>query len=485
MDTVLNSIYRFLNLARLRIRNPRLLSILADAERFQWQTPEQVREIQWRKLREVLTLAYREIPFYQRWFAKAGTQPQEIRTPEQFALLPAVTKEDIRLHFEELKNNSSPYRSYVNHTGGSTGHPLALYQDDYYYDWNDALTVRADRWAGWDFGIRTAVLWGAERDIEILRKSFRARLLTRGLRREMFLNTFNLDEAKLLRFAHQLSRFRPDVIRGYANALCVLATFLEQRGAVWQHPPRALISAAETLTAYQRSAIERAFRARAFNRYASRDVGMIASECPEHTGLHIAADNVFVEFAPLPGSQAPENRAAEVIVTTLNNNTMPLIRYAIGDLAFPPEREACPCGRGLPLMGSVQGRTSDFIVLPDGKLVHGEYFTHLFYGAKGVRQFQVVQDRADALRILMVTDNEFEQDFPGRIEREIREFLGTPVPIRFEFVDRIASTPTGKFRFTVSHVPFGGLLSTQRREDDGATVRPPSEQTDENRHGGQ
>jgi phenylacetate-CoA ligase len=174
--------------------------------------------------------------------------------------------------------------------------------------------------------------------------------------------------------------------------------------------------------------------------------------------MHLCAENAYVEFLSPSGQPARDGEIGELIVTGLNNFSMPLIRYSIGDVGVAGGAAACPCGRGLPLLASVEGRTSDIIVLPNGKLVHGEYFTHLFYGRNGLRQFQVLQTSPGVLKVSLVVDDTFDRGLPERIAQEIVSYFGVKLDIAFEYTNDIPPTTTGKRRFTVSTVSFGDSM---------------------------
>jgi phenylacetate-CoA ligase len=140
-----------------------------------------------------------------------------------------------------------------------------------------------------------------------------------------------------------------------------------------------------------------------------------------------------------------------VIVTDFNNYAMPFIRYNMGDICGVG-RTACSCGRGLPLIREVQGRSSDFIKRRDGSLIHGEYFTHAFYGMEGVQKFQVVQESLELILVSVVAGTPIADASRDRIIGKIREALGEGVRIEVRQVADLPVTASGKFRFTLSKV---------------------------------
>jgi phenylacetate-CoA ligase len=139
---------------------------------------------------------------------------------------------------------------------------------------------------------------------------------------------------------------------------------------------------------------------------------------------------------------------------------MPLIRYDIGDVGILTEG-FCPCGRSALLVKKLLGRSSDFVVSPSGRLIHGEYFTHAFYGHRGIRQFQFVQETATLYLVRIVKSADFEPSSLEALKHETELVLGQDAEIRFEFVENIPSAPSGKWRFTISNV---ALRVGQNRE---------------------
>jgi len=443
----------------MRVRRPRVIRFLQEAERFQWRSAEEVRRLQWLLLKTVLSSACENVPFYRDWFKSQGMNIRDIVTPADFRRLPILTKEILRSQSVGLRSEISRGKVIENYTGGSTGEPTTFYQDDVYVDWGEALTIRHNRWAGWEFGERTVYLWGADRDLNKTRNSV-GRWYSQHFKREVLLNSFDLDGTRLGSFYNEIIHFNPRIIIGYASALTFFARYVHDGGRPWPVKLRGIISAAETLDEYQRTLIESVFQCTVFNRYGSRDMGLMASQCQVGSGLHICADNVYLEVLRPGGEPALPGELGEVVVTGLNNFAMPLIRFAIGDVAAVDEDRTCACGRGLPLLQFVKGRVSDLLVTPAGKFVHGEYFTHLFYGKRWVDRFQVIQDVRDAIGVRIMASAKPDPREIESLRREIVDHLGPEMHVTIEFVDQIPVTPTGKYRFTLSHLPPAAFKGT-------------------------
>ena len=307
------------------------------------------------------------MPFYRRRFDEADVRPAAIQSPADLALLPLLTKRDIQDHTSELiAHGTDRRRLRENHTGGSTGHPLTFYQDAAFRAWSDADQLRNYRMSGYELGTRWAFLWGSDYDAAV-HKGWRGRLQDKIIYNLLWINTFDLTVNTLVEAANDLVRFQPEVIAAYVSSATLLARLVRERGIIGIRP-RAIQTSAEVLTEDDRQLLREAFGCEAFDRYGCREVYNIAHECNAHRGLHILAENNLVELLDAAGHPAAPGAVGRIVVTNLNNFAMPFIRYEIGDMAIQ-SKDACMCGRGLPLLDAVVGRRADIITSPSGKLL--------------------------------------------------------------------------------------------------------------------
>jgi phenylacetate-CoA ligase len=215
---------------------------------------------------------------------------------------------------------------------------------------------------------------------------------------------------------------------------------------------KAIVSSAETLWPHQRSLIEETFRVPVFDRYGCREVGQIASECSFHEGMHVSADRVLVEIVGETGKTAAPGEEGTILVTDLDNYGMPLIRYDIGDRATARIDSSCECGRGLPLLERIHGRTMDIIHTPDGRRVGGTFWTLLLRQRPGISRFQVVQDSPSGVTVYFVRGTEFESEVLDYFLAEIKKHCGADFQI--DFVEKLSIEPSesGKQKLIVSNL---------------------------------
>jgi len=196
--------------------------------------------------------------------------------------------------------------------------------------------------------------------------------------------------------------------------------------------------------------MEEAFGCRVFDKYGSREFSGIAYECEAHNGHHVAAENYVVELLR-DGRDALPGETGEVVITDLNNFSMPFIRYRIGDLAVAIDQSApCPCGRGALRIGAIEGRVQSIIVGMDRRLIPGTFFAHVLKDFdKTVRRYQVVQERYGAIDLRIVKGSRFSERTVDTALTLLRRHLGRNMHINVSYVDEIAMVRTGKHRAVV------------------------------------
>lgn len=442
----------------------RILPKLRELEASQWLSPAEIRDLENDRLQRLLVHAYHNVPFYHDRFEAAGLTPVDLGRPTVMARIPPLTKQDIRRHGQEIiAANADPRRLHANSTGGSTGEPVAFYNDQTDLDYGSAVTLRNLGWSGLELGDTHVKLWGSPFDLSRY-QSLRGRLANWVLNRHI-LPAFKLSRHKLDEYVSTIHRLNPRLITGYASALELLAKYILETGTRFQPEGlRGVASTAETLYPHRRALMERAFGCPVFDRYGSREVGQVAYECDHHR-RHINAENVYVEVVR-DGEPVPAGEPGQLAITALNNFGFPFIRYLIGDAGALSE-EACPCGRGLPVLGELLGRTHDILVTSDGRFVPGEFFPHLMKEISAVRQFQVIQETGRLILIRLVIDESYDRSDERFLLQKTRQVLGQEIDIAIEVVDELPRLPSGKLRYTISEVPVDFTQQVQPSADHG------------------
>ncbi|QNK01625.1 phenylacetate--CoA ligase family protein [Dyella telluris] len=431
------------------LRRRDTLSWLARYERDQWYSPQAIASLQFTRLKALLEHCYRDVPYYRRRWRELDIAPDDIRSLDDYARLPVLTKDDIRENFKELQAESWRNRLLFKRTGGSTGEPLELGYTHESYERRMAVMWRGYGWAASRPGRRTLYLWAGTVGTPGRLHQFKDNLYNALFARRM-LNSFDMTESNLASYADAIDRYRPSIIVGYVHPLAQLAEWMVETGRK-VHQPDAVITAAEALHPHQREIIGKAFGSAVYNTYGCREVMLIASECPHHQGLHVNSDHLVLELLNEEGRPTTKG-PGEVAVTDLSNYGMPFIRYLNGDLATASPTHSCPCGRGLPLLDRVDGRVLDAIRTPDGRILPGEFFPHMLKDVPGLTRFQLVQRELDRLELSIVRNDGFDDASLAYIRRETAKVLGDSVSLHYHFVDDIPLTRSGKRRVTRSEI---------------------------------
>jgi phenylacetate-CoA ligase len=409
----------------------------------QYLSPDALEEMQIALLRTQLIHAYRNVPFYRRRMESIGVSPLDIRTLSDMKMLPVLTKFDIQENMDEMLAACIPIALRErNQTGGSTGSPLQFWVDKERFDSRRASTDRHNAWASLYPGDWCAVLWGSRLDTGgaiIPEITWRQRFLDRSL----ILNTSLVSSDDLNHYIELLRRYRPRHLKAYAQSAEMFARHCREVAAD-DIRFDSIITTAEVLLPEARELIEEVFHGKVFDRYGCREVSIIASECRYHTGLHVNADGLFVEIDPIPGiSSGPGN----ILVTDLYNRSMPLIRYQIGDLARWETSGPCPCGRNLPRIAGIEGRITDFLRLPNGKLISGPSLTLVVGDMSEIRQAQFVQSQTTQVQLRIVPGIGYGAHTVRELERRLAVYLRNQVELSVQAVENIPSEVSGKYRF--------------------------------------
>ncbi|HET7294250.1 MAG TPA: glycosyltransferase [Vicinamibacteria bacterium] len=436
-----------------------------DLKRSQWLSTAKIRELQEERLRRLVDHAYRHVPYHRERMDARGLRPSDVRGLDDLPKLPLLTKDEVRENlFFDLLSDNHDYRLVQRiTTSGSTGEPFVCFADRSQLEMRWAATLRSMEWTGYRFGDRQARLW--HQTIGMSWSQVVRERLDALFNRRIFIPAFEMSEADVARALSRIERHRPDLIDGYAECFNYLAGHLKGRMAAVR--PKGMISSAQVLPDESRAAIEAAFHTKVFDKYGSREFSGIAYECEAHAGHHVVAESYVVEVLK-DGRRALPGETGEVVITDLNNLCMPFLRYRIGDLAVAMDPlEPCPCGRGLPRLGRIEGRIQSMIVGAEGRVVPGSLFLHMFKDYDWMlRHFQVAQERPGEVRLKVVKGPRFEAAAFEALLEELRRYLGRGCRIDVDFVDEIPMVRTGKRPTSLSSVKLD-------YQDIGKSVVPP------------
>jgi phenylacetate-CoA ligase len=410
-------------------------------EQSQWWPAERLRDFQWQELQRLLKHAFETVPYYRRKYAAAGISADDVRDWDDFRNLPTLTREEVDTYRQELCSTGYSGRLLPEATGGSSGVPTRFFITLESYDWRSAASQRAMAWSGILLGERTLCLWGGPIRPQTAWQLNKERLY-HWLRRELLVNTFRQTDQFWEQTWRQAAAFRPRFIVGYVSSLDAFLRYGQIHGKRLPEV-RAVFAIAEPVYDSLRQLVKETLNVPLFSNYGSREFMSIAAECEVHQGLHVNAENILLET---------KNRAtegpSEFLVTDLHNYGMPFIRYEIGDIGAL-DLKPCTCGRGLPKIHSIEGRTLDVLRGKDSRMVPGEFFPHLLKEITEISEFQVEQKSLDHIILWVVLKGPLSEESQELLKNQVIQVFGDCTRLEIRQVPSIPLRASGKRRVTI------------------------------------
>jgi phenylacetate-CoA ligase len=249
-----------------------------------------------------------------------------------------------------------------------------------------------------------------------------------------------MDDASLVSYLDQLLTWNPSFLRGYPSAIYEFAKFME-RESLELPELKAIFTTSEKLLPHVRMKVEEVFGTRVFDEYGANDGGISAVEC-DHQRMHVNTERSIMEIVDEEQRQIDVG-TGKVLATSLKNYAMPFLRYELGDEAVATDEE-CPCGRGLPVIEEILGRTVSSFITPDGVLIHGWFFGWLMIDfGEAVRQYKITQVSRTKIEILIVPGNGFDKKMIQKI-RALAFAKCKDWKLDINIVDEIPISKSGK-----------------------------------------
>lgn len=413
----------------------------------QWWPREKLEALQKERLSDLIQYAARKSPYYRELF-QAHNIDISHGDLASFGQIPVTTKHDIRNNLNRFISEDFNKEELVNaKTGGSTGISLQLYFDQSCQDFRNAAQLLADRWSGWDLGVKKASVWGNPPVPQGIKQTLRHHLLDRTI----YLDTMDLNPQSMGEFVQRWRAEKPGAVFGHAHSIYIFAKYLVEEG-VTDLRPAGIVATSMMLLEHERELIELAFDCKVTNRYGCEEVGLIACECEEHRGMHLNLPHVYVEFLDANDQPVKPGEPGKIVLTDLNNRAMPLIRYRVEDVGVYSDRH-CACGRGLPFLERLEGRVADFLKLPGGGQVAGiSLVERTLTKVPGVEQMQLVQEAQNEILINRVKGREYNDQTDANLISALREVFNEQVALIIQDVPSIPQEASGKYRFSICKV---------------------------------
>ncbi len=426
------------------IKRDRICQYADSLLKTQYLSPEAMAELRRKKLGELLCQAVTAVPYYRERFSG---DPERLRKDPDLSQFGLLDKSIIRANYEALQHRDiAAMGAEKNSTSGSTGESLFFLISRKQHWMCDAEYFRSYSWIGTTPLVPQGTLWGARFD-NLPETGFKG-FMRDHFKPFYFFSSYDLTEEKLELICRTIREKKLEVFTSYPSPLEHLAKFVKTRG--YNFPSlKGIITSSEQLFPYQREMFGQVFGCPVFNRYGSREFGFIAHECEKHEGLHISAEHVWVEILNDALQPCKPGEIGDLYITDLDNYAMPFIRYRIGDRASWKGID-CSCGRSLPLLEQIDGRSFELVRDRSGHAVSGTFWTLVTrFVAPEIIAFQLHQKTLDEAELLLVSP----QKLSGPQEKLLQEKIVEKLPdlqISIRYVDEIPLTRSGKKRFVTS-----------------------------------
>jgi len=421
-------------------------------QKSQWWSKEQIKTYQLDKLTGLLNHAYQNVPYYRRLFDNEGIKPKDIQNFEDLKKIPYLTKEIVRKNINDLKATNYPESKfeYIT-TGGTTGTPLGMYAEKGVWIASEYAFSKTmlDR-VGCSLKnkvviLRSVILPSADKG-KFWQYSMLGRCLT--------LSSYHMSDQNLPVYVEKIRAYKPRFITTYPSVITILARYMNKNNIKPFETLKAIVLGAETLYDWQRQLLEETFQCRLINTYGHAERSGLGCICEKSDYYHFFPEYGIVELIGKDNKPViKENETGEMIVTGFTNFIFPFIRYKTGDIGVYTTKK-CICNRNYPLFKEIKGRTQDYVITKDDKLVsistlntHSDVFDN-------VEQFQFYQEKKGEVLLYLVKMKTYTKNDTENIKKNLNEKLGEDFKLSIKFVDKIPRTMRGKHNYLIQKIPI-------------------------------
>jgi phenylacetate-coenzyme A ligase PaaK-like adenylate-forming protein len=434
----------------------------------QWYSQDELLSLQFKKLQDVLSHSYEFIPFYKKRFDDLGMRPGDIKNFDDYKKIPSLKRQEIidhhvdmlDVHFLESLKKINPdkqapgkprglsffsrHKLIMNTSSGSTGAPTVFYEDGTQTGLNWANELRIKSWFGADPGSKEVRFLRASR--EELSKNLIA-TFRRHVWSQLLLPGVNLREEDHARSYERIMEFKPKILWGFTSAISELAQYMIDHNLdIGNAAPNVAITWAAPLYDFEEKRIETAFKCKVTNIYGTREVGHIATRCPEGS-MHINQESLYVE-----NKEEESESGKEILCTSLVNVPMPFIKFETGDIGEMVEQK-CSCGRHLKVINNLLGRTGEVIFDKDGKMIAPNVWCRFFMEGKlasRINRFQIHYMKNKDIEMKIEKGKNFNDETNELIKNKFYSQFSNDNMLIINYVDKIEPTKSGKYKMIIN-----------------------------------
>ncbi len=403
----------------------------------QWYSRTEMESFQIQKLKKLLKYCHENIPYYQNIIKDDNIDIENFNSLSILEKFPILTKEIIQENYSDFYplSNKNIKGVKISQTGGTTGNILIKRNDANTRSMIWGSFLRFKKWMGISSKDKVLILMGGHvKKVNLKSKliaSFKARL-----NNTITVNIYDTSDETVDKVIALLQKHRFGLIRSYPQFLFSVARKVDKLGLKFK--VKAITTTAEPVLLEHRDLFRKVFGAEVFDQFGCGEIGGVAYECDHHNGLHITEERVIIEVT----------EKNDLLITDLDNFTMPFIRYWNADQAIISD-DLCSCGRESKLIKHVLGRTCDYILGQNGEFLHWAYFWHLIFDSeialkRSIKKFQIIQSDLLTLEILLVADKLDKMEEAFLID-DIKKRI-SDIHVVISYHNSIENSSTGKYR---------------------------------------
>lgn len=403
------------------------------------------------QLRNLLIHSFKNVPFYNKKYSKAGFSAKDFESFEikDLKKLPCLTKDELRTYGSStlLAVNKAKGKFYS--SSGSTGTPIKVYfSKDFHRKWSALYEARVRNWAGVDYKMSRAMIGGRRvlSNSKLKPPFYRYNLAEK----QAYFSAYHISSESSEQYVKELDKTKIKYLVGYATSIYLLSKNIQELGI---KAPKllAVLTSSEKLTEQMRFVIENVFQCKVFDAYSGVEACGLISE-NEFGELLFSPDSGILEILDENGEEVLNGELGEVVSTGLLNYDQPLIRYRIGDCITLSKNQNSNGILNMPIIKQIEGRVEDVIVGENGREM--VRFHGIFIDIIGLIQSQLIQEKVNLIRVKLVVEKEFDKSQETIIVKRIVSQLGE-VEINFEYVNTIGKTISGKYKAVISRLKNG------------------------------
>jgi phenylacetate-CoA ligase len=432
-------------LERLRL-TAMAASQLARERRIAYADPEKLAHRRRRRIRRIVAHAHANVPHYRDEMRRLGIEPEDIRDAGDLKLLPIVTREQVQAEPERFRSErADPRECLTVRSSGSVSIPIVLLKSprDLVLGYTSVVRPQAALRAAGVSSLRRRILRivPPASSTAAIHTNYRRSLLSRWDPRTSAVTiSMGTDPDEVVAL---INDFRPDLLSGYGSALAHLFAHLARTGRPF-HRPRVVSYSADRMPPRARELIAGEFGIQVLSTYQGIETPQIGFECELNSGYHLNHDVCPVRVVDPEGNDLPAGEPGEVIVSNLLAETTVFLNYKLGDRATALAG-GCGCGRTLPLLGDLHGRTGETGVGVGGRRIPIQVLTRPFSLDTGVWSYRVDQTEPGRFVAELVTvANADDEEVAARVRQRFRAIVGPDEALSLEFVDELQRTAGGK-----------------------------------------